>query len=120
MILNKIKRVESISSLPEFKRVNNSIQRVAVYARVSTEREDYYAKIIYAHADWTLAGIYVDDGVVGTSYLERHAFQNMMQDCEEGKIDRIITKSVSKFARNTVDAINAIRKLKELGIGILF
>lgn len=130
MILKKIKRVEAIPSLPELRKATNLIQRVAVYARVSTDHEeqqtslaaqkDYYAKLIDAHADWTLAGIYADDGVTGTSYLQRREFQRMMQDCENGQIDRIITKSVSRFARNTVDALNAIRKLKELGIGVYF
>lgn len=130
MILKKIKKVETIPSLPELGKNTNLIQRVAVYARVSTDHEeqqtsltaqmDYYAKLIDAHADWNLAGIYADDGVTGTSYLQRHEFQRMMQDCENGQIDRIITKSVSRFARNTVDALNAIRKLKELGIGVYF
>lgn len=130
MILKKIKKVETIPSLPELRKNTNLIQRVAVYARVSTDHEeqqtsltaqmDYYAKLIDAHADWNLAGIYADDGVTGTSYLQRHEFQRMMQDCENGQIDRIITKSVSRFARNTVDALNAIRKLKELGIGVYF
>lgn len=83
-------------------------------------QKDYYAKLIDAHADWTLAGIYADNGVTGTSYLQRREFQRIMQDCENGQIDRIITKSVSRFARNTVDALNAIRKLKELGIGVYF
>ena len=130
MILKKIKRVEIIPSLPELRKTTNLIQRVAVYARVSTDHEeqqtslaaqkDYYAKLIDAHAEWTLAGIYADDGVTGTSYLQRREFQRMMQDCENGQLDRIITKSVSRFARNTVDALNAIRKLKELGIGVYF
>lgn len=130
MILKKIKKVETIPSLPELRKNTNLIQRVAVYARVSTDHEeqqtsltaqmDYYAKLIDAHADWNLAGIYADDGVTGTSYLQRHEFQRMMQDCENGQIDRIITKSVSRFARNTVDALNAIRKLKKLGIGVYF
>ena len=107
MILKKIKRVEAIPSLPELKKATNLIQRVAVYARVSTDHEeqqtslatqkDYYAKLIDAHADWSLAGIYADDGVTGTSYLQRREFQRMMQDCENGQIDRIITKSVSRF-----------------------
>lgn len=130
MILKKIKRVETIPSLPELRKNTGLIQRVAVYARVSTNHEeqqtslaaqkDYYAKLIDAHADWTLAGIYADDGVTGTSYLQRREFQRMMRDCENGQIDRIITKSVSRFARNTVDALNAIRKLKELDIGVYF
>lgn len=130
MTLKKIKRVNTVPSLPELIKVDNLTQRVAVYARVSTDHEDqqtsleaqkdYYTKLIEANANWTLAGIYADDGVTGTSYLKRVAFKQMIADCEEGMIDRIITKSVSRFARNTVDALNAIRKLKELGIGVYF
>lgn len=130
MILKNIKKIERIPSLPELSISASPIQKVAVYARVSTNQDeqqtslaaqkDYYTKIIEKHSDWVLAGVYADDGITGTSYLQRHEFQRMMADCEEGKIDCIITKSVSRFARNTVDALNAIRKLKELGIGVYF
>lgn len=128
--MKKIKRVETILSLPELRKDTGLIQRVAIYARVPTNHEeqrtsleaqkDYYAKLIDTHADWTLAGIYADNGITCTSYLRRESFLEMMADCEAGKIDRIITKSVSRFARNTVDALNSIRKLKELGIGVFF
>ena len=130
MMLKKIKRVDKIPSLPELIETVKKVQRVAVYARVSTNHEeqqtslaaqkDYYSKLIDAHDDWVLAGIYADDGITGTSYLKREAFQQMVIDCEMGNIDRIITKSVSRFARNTVDALNTIRKLKSLGIGVYF
>ncbi len=105
-------------------------KKVAVYARVSTSHEeqqtsleaqkDYYAKFIAEHPDWTLAGIYAEDGRSGTSYFHREAFKSMMEDSKSGKIDMILTKSVSRFARNTVDALQSIRKLKEYGIGVFF
>lgn len=104
--------------------------RVAAYARVSTEQEsqsnsfqaqkDYYEKLITTTPGWTYAGIYADRGISGTSTDHREGFQQLMEDCRAGKIDRILTKSVSRFARNTVDSLNAIRELKALGIGIEF
>ena len=104
--------------------------RVAAYARVSTEQEsqsnsfqaqkDYYEKLIATTPGWIYAGIYADRGISGTSTDHREGFQAMMDDCRAGKVDRIITKSVSRFARNTVDSLNAIRELKALGIGIEF
>ena len=66
------------------------------------------------------AGIYADDGISGTSYLKREAFLQMLEDCRNGKIDMILTKSVSRFVRNTVDALNTIRELKSLNIGVYF
>lgn len=127
----KVKRVEFVPTLPGMqKAVTKKIKRVAVYARVSTDhmeqqtslaaQKDYYAKKIAEHDDWILAGIYADDGISGTSYMKREAFRKMMADCEDGKIDMILTKSVSRFARNTVDALNSIRKLKALQIGVFF
>ena len=104
--------------------------RVAAYARVSTDLEeqsssfeaqkDYYERLINETPGWTFAGIYADRGISGTSTDHRAGFQAMMEDCRAGKIDRILTKSVSRFARNTVDSLNAIRELKSLGIGVDF
>ena len=104
--------------------------RVAAYARVSTTmdeqnssfeaQKDYYEKLITTTPGWTYAGIYADRGISGTSTDHREGFQQLMEDCRAGKIDRILTKSVSRFARNTVDSLNAIRELKALGIGIEF
>ena len=124
-----IKKIE-----PRVKTLENSslpkIKRVAVYVRVSTGQEaqmnsfaaqkDYYEKKIRDNKEWTLAGIYADEAKTGTAYLNRAEFMRMMDDCKTGKIDMIITKSVSRFARNTVDALNNIRKLKEQNIGVLF
>ena len=67
-----------------------------------------------------LAGIYVDEGITGTSYRHRAEFQRMIEDCKQGKVDMVLTKSVSRFARNTVDALNVIRELKEIGVGVFF
>ena len=104
--------------------------RVAAYARVSTTmdeqnnsfeaQKDYYEKLITTTPGWTYTGIYADRGISGTSTDHREGFQQLMEDCRAGKIDRILTKSVSRFARNTVDSLNAIRELKALGIGIEF
>jgi len=128
--MRTIRKIEKLPSLPMMEEGKIKCKRVAVYARVSTDHEgqktslkaqkDYYAKLIASHSDWTLAGIYADDGITGTSYLRREAFKNMMADSKDGKIDMIITKSVSRFARNTVDALRAIRELKDYGIGVFF
>ena len=105
-------------------------RRVAAYARVSTDSEqqqssieaqqDYYIKLIDFRLDWTFAGIYVDDGISGTRTDHREGFQRMLQDALDGKIDLIVTKSISRFARNTVDSLSAIRLLKEHGVEIFF
>jgi DNA invertase Pin-like site-specific DNA recombinase len=105
-------------------------KRVCAYARVSTdsmEQQDsfyyqveYYKNYIGKRDDWEYEGIYADEGRSGTQVKKRDEFLRMMKDCEAGKIDMIITKSVTRFARNTVDSIKAIRKLKLLGIGVYF
>ena len=104
--------------------------RVVAYVRVSTTmdeqnnsfqaQKEYYEKLIEKTQGWSFAGIYADHGITGTSTDHRAGFQTMMEDCRAGKIDRILTKSISRFARNTVDSLNAIRELKTPGIGILF
>lgn len=124
--MKKITKLDPVVSIPAFPK----LQRVAAYARVSTEDEkqhmsliaqmDYYKKLIEAHPGWLFAGIYADNGITGTSYRKRDQFKKMIEDCEAGKIDRIISKSISRFARNTVDTIAVIRRLKVLGIGVEF
>lgn len=109
---------------------NNVLKRVAAYARVSTTFEEqlgslkaqieYYEKLIMGNKEWVFSGIYYDEGITGTSYAHREGFQKMIRDCELGKIDMIITKSISRFARNTLDTIKTVRKLKELNIGVYF
>lgn len=105
-------------------------KRVAAYCRVSTELEEqegsyeaqirHYREFIEANPDWELAGVYADEGITGTSTKRREQFNAMIADCEAGKIDMVITKSISRFARNTLDCLSYIRKLKALDIPILF
>ncbi len=105
-------------------------RKVAGYARVSTDHDeqltsyeaqlDYYTNLILNRADWEFAGMYSDEGVTGTSTKKREGFQNMVTDALAGKIDLIITKSVSRFARNTVDSLSTIRMLKDHGIEVYF
>lgn len=105
-------------------------KRVAAYARVSTVRERqqtsyaaqiaYYTSYINSRDDWSLVRVYADEGVTGTSMQKRKEFLEMLQDAMDGKIDLIVTKSVSRFARNTVDSLTAIRQLKEHGVECYF
>ena len=105
-------------------------RRVAAYARVSTSRESqqtsfkmqiqYYTEYIQKHPDWIFAGIYAEEGVTGTSTQKRIEFLRMIEDAMACKIDLIVTKSVSRFARNTVDSLTAIRQLKEQGVECYF
>ncbi|MCR4798011.1 MAG: recombinase family protein [Lachnospiraceae bacterium] len=104
--------------------------RVAAYCRVSTDHEEqlgsfenqvkYYEDLIRAKNDYVLAGIFADEGVSATGIKHRSGFLNMIHECEKGNVDLIITKSVSRFARNTTDCLNYARKLKNNGIGIIF
>lgn len=106
------------------------VLRVAAYCRVSTDSTDqqhsfgvqteYYERLIGENPLWTLADIYADEGITGTSMKRRTEFNRMIADCKRGKIDRILTKSVSRFARNTVDCLETVRMLSGLGISILF
>ncbi len=105
-------------------------KRVAAYARVSMESDrlahslsaqiSYYNDLIQNNPEWEFAGVYADSFVSGTSVERRAEFQRMIRDCEDGKIDIILTKSISRFARNTVDLLKTVRRLKELGIEIQF
>ncbi len=104
--------------------------RVAAYCRVSTNSEEQltsytmqkkvYTELIQEKPEWCLAGIYADEGISGTRADKRDEFQRMIKDCYNHKIDYIITKSVSRFARNTADCIDFVRQLKNLGIGVIF
>ncbi|HCS35962.1 MAG TPA: recombinase family protein [Sphaerochaeta sp.] len=108
----------------------SSKRRVAGYARVSTDSEDqyasyeaqvdYYTNMIKANAEWEFVGIYTDEGISGTSTTRREGFKRMIDDALAGKIDLIVTKSVSRFARNTVDSLQTIRKLKEHKVEVYF
>ena len=104
--------------------------RVAAYCRVSTEDEEqassyeaqcqYYTDKIMSNKDWTMAGIFADEGISGTSTKKRTEFLRMIRQCRQKKIDLILTKSIQRFARNTLDCINYTRILRQLGIGVLF
>jgi DNA invertase Pin-like site-specific DNA recombinase len=104
--------------------------RVASYSRVSTDFEEqltsfhaqksYYTDLIMRTPQWTLAGTYADEGISGASAEKRPDFMKMIRHCKKGKIDLIITKSISRFARNTLDSIGYVRKLKAMGVGVLF
>ncbi|MPL87835.1 hypothetical protein SDC9_33845 [bioreactor metagenome] len=129
----KKKSISLIPSLPEYDR---SIKpqfkalRVAAYCRVSTTLEQqetsyeaqvsYYTEKIKSNPNWKLAGIYADDGKSATNTKKRDDFNTMIEDCMAGKIDMVITKSVSRFARNTVDSLQNIRKLKEMNVAVFF
>ena len=104
--------------------------RVAAYCRVSTEEEEqqssfetqklYYTEKITSTPEWEIAGIYADDGISGVHTKKRDGFNQMIQDCKKRKIDLILTKSISRFARNTLDSIQYVRMLKALGIAVIF
>jgi len=131
-VRNTTKIVTKIAANPALskKMDPNRVLKVAAYCRVSTDDEDqlnsyhtqknYYTELIKKNPKWRFAGIYADEGITGTMVKKRDDFLRMIQDCEKGKIDLILIKSVSRYARNIVDCISYIRKLKALGIGIYF
>ena len=104
--------------------------RVAAYCRVSTDSDEqatsyeaqveHYTEYIQKNPDWEFAGIYADDGISGTNTKKREEFNHMIDDCKAGNIDMIITKSISRFARNTLDCLKYIRQLKDMNIPVLF
>ena len=104
--------------------------RVAAYCRVSTDQEqqansyqvqiEYYTDYINSNPEWTLAGIFADEGITGTSTEKRTAFRQMIRLCKQRRIDLILCKSQSRFSRNTLDSLKYIRMLKDLGIGVIF
>jgi DNA invertase Pin-like site-specific DNA recombinase len=105
-------------------------RRTAGYARVSTDKDeqftsyeaqiDYYTQFIKSHSDWEFVAVYTDEGISGLNTKRRDGFNQMIKDALDGKIDLIVTKSVSRFARNTVDSLVTIRKLKEKGVEVYF
>ena len=107
-----------------------SKRRVGAYARVSTDSDeqftsyeaqvDYYTRYIQSREDWEFVKVYTDEGITGTNTKRRDGFNQMVQDALDGKIDLIVTKSVSRFARNTVDSLVTVRKLKEHGVEVYF
>ena len=125
-------RVIVIPPKPELAR-SKAVQRqlrVAAYCRVFTDDEDqltsyeaqqaYYTDKIMTNPQWTMAGIFADEGITGTSAQKRPEFQRMIRRCRQKKIDLVLVKSISRFARNTVDCLNYIRALRTLGIAVIF
>ena len=129
----------SITRIParaanEVTQTNGNVQiqkkKVAAYCRVSTDQDEqlnsfeaqrsYYTEHILSNPNYELAGIFADEGISGTNTKNREQFNAMIKACKEGKIDLILTKSISRFARNTLDCLNYVRELKQLGIGIYF
>ena len=104
--------------------------RVAAYCRVSTGDEEqltsyenqkaFYTEKIMKNPDWTMVDIFADEGITGTSTCRRKQFLRMIRQCRQGKIDMILAKSVSRFARNTLDTISYTRELRGLGIAVIF
>lgn len=117
---------------PVTRMANTSLakRRVAGYARVSTDSEeqltsyeaqvDYYTRYIQGRSDWQFVEVYTDEGISATNTKKRDGFNRMVRDALDGKIDLIVTKSVSRFARNTVDSLTTVRKLKEAGVEVYF
>ena len=104
--------------------------RVAAYCRVSTDNDEQrtsfenqvrsYTDMIESRPGWKLAGIYADEGMTGTSVSKRKQFRKMIRDCEAGKIDLIVTKSISRFARNTLECLTFVRHLNKIGVHLIF
>lgn len=119
--------INPITHLPAMASIK---RRVAAYARVSTDSEeqltsyeaqvDYYTRYIQSKPEWEFAGIYTDEGISATNTKRRDGFNQMVEDALAGKIDLIVTKSVSRFARNTVDSLVTVRQLKEKGVEVYF
>lgn len=119
------KKIIQIDALPQLKRK----LRVAAYARVSSAKDamlhslsaqvSYYNKYISSHDDWEFVGIYADEGISGTKE-DRDEFQRMINDCRLGKIDLILTKAISRFARNTMTMLETVRELKSLNVDVFF
>ena len=105
-------------------------KKVAAYARVSSDSErmghslsaqvSYYSSLIQKNPEWEYAGVYADYGISGTGMEDREEFLRLLADCEAGKVDIVLTKSIQRFARNTVDLLNTVRHLKEIGVEVRF
>lgn len=128
---------KSVTVIPARRRVGNTVNKevkpklkVAAYCRVSTDSDEqatsyeaqveHYTNFIQKNDEWELAGIFADDGISGTNTKKREEFNRMIEECMSGHIDMVITKSISRFARNTLDCLRYIRQLKEKNIPVLF
>ena len=126
----KVTVIPPIAEMQGESRIDMRPKRVAAYCRVSTDREEQehsfetqkamYTEMIMMKPSWQTAGIYVDEGITGTVAKKRPGFMKMIEDCRKGKIDMIVTKSVSRFSRNNLDCLMYVRELKQLGIPIIF
>ena len=121
-----MRTIKKLEPLPQIKKQ----KRVAAYARVSRESEQllhslsaqvsYYSSFIQKNPEWIYAGVYADTGITGTSIEKRSEFKRMIADCEAGKIDIILTKSISRFSRNALDLLETVRHLKSIGVEVRF
>ena len=123
--------VQNITVIPARRKVGTQQKtRVAAYCRVSTEVEEqesgdevqveHYTSYIKSNPEWEPVEVYADDGISATNTAKRESFNQMIQDCRDGKIDMILTKSISRFSRNTVDCLKYTRELKGLNIAVFF
>ena len=128
--VRKVTVIPPIAEMQGESRIDMRPKRVAAYCRVSTDREEQehsfetqkamYTEMIMMKPTWQTAGIYADEGITGTVAKKRPGFMKMIEDCRKGKIDMIVTKSVSRFSRNNLDCLMYVRELKQLGIPIIF
>mgnify|MGYP004568147313 FL=1 len=128
--VRKVTVIPPIAEMQGESRIDMRPKRVAAYCRVSTDREEQehsfetqkamYTEMIMMKPSWQMAGIYADEGITGTVAKKRPGFMKMIEDCRKGKIDMIVTKSVSRFSRNNLDCLMYVRELKQLGIPIIF
>ncbi len=126
----RVRVIPATKNITEQRKAQHGRLRVAAYCRVSTDSEEqlnsyeaqkaYYTQKIEENPDWELAGIFADKGLSGTSMKKRDDFKRMIAACRRGRIDTIITKSLSRFARNTVDCLDTVRMLRARGIGVIF
>ena len=126
MEVEVIKAKRNLTDRSKGKKIDR--MRVAAYCRVSTDSEDqlhsyrsqlqYYTDLIEKNKEWVMTEVYADEAITGTQITKREGFQKMISDCMDGKIDMVITKSISRFARNTLDTLKYVRLLKENNIAI--
>ena len=126
--MDRVKQIYVVK--PETEETKKPKQRVAAYCRVSTDSEDqvnsfvtqvkYYNEFVRNQKDMVLVDVYADEGITGTCVNKRDEFMRMIKDCRAGKIDRIYVKSVSRFARNSLECIDYIRELKSCGVSVFF
>lgn len=127
----EVKIIKATTNVIDRSRVQSvEVLRVAAYCRVSTDHKEqlesfesqkkHYTDLINEHKGWVLAGIYADEAITGTDVAKRDDFNRLINDCLNGDIDMVLTKSISRFSRNTVDTIKYTRLLKDKGIAVIF